>query len=65
MDLGMAPKPGALRRMRVGGVDVDHHMQPRTGLRASDLTKNSRELLMTVPLMAGVRRVAGEHPVSG
>src|SRR3954451_3405190 len=49
------------RGVLVSRVVVDHHVQLPTGVGAGDLTKNGRERLMTVPLMAGVGRVSGEH----
>jgi hypothetical protein len=45
----------------VGGVFFDHDVQLPAGVAVGKFTKNGRELLMTVLLMAGVGRVVGQH----
>ena len=52
-------QPGGHRRVFVGGVVVDHHVQlaPRVGL--GDLLEEPQELLVAVPVVAGVDHLAG------
>ena len=55
----MAGQPGGHRGVLVGGVVVDHHVQlaPRVGL--GDLLEEPQELLVPVPVVAGVDHLAG------
>jgi hypothetical protein len=62
---GMADQPDVDRGVLMGGVVVNDHVQLPAGEDAGDLTKNGRELLMAVPLMAGVGCVVGEQRCGG
>src|SRR3712207_6839427 len=56
---GMVLEPGAHRRMLVGGVVVDHHVQPPARIGGGHLPEKREELLVAVPLGAGVGDPSG------
>jgi hypothetical protein len=56
----MTGQPDADRRMVVGGVVVDHHVQLAAGIGGGDLAQEGAELLVAVSLGAGV----GDPPVA-
>jgi hypothetical protein len=58
---GMALEPGTHHRMRVGGQVVDHHVQLAARIGTGDLAQEGQELLMAVPLGAGLGDLAGGH----
>src|SRR4051794_7381716 len=47
------------RGMVVGGVVVDHHVQPASRIGGRHLLQEAEELLMAVPLGAGLGHLAG------
>jgi hypothetical protein len=58
---GMTGQPDADRRMLVGGVVVDHHVQLAAGIGGGDLAEEGAELLVAVSLGAGVGDPPGGH----
>jgi hypothetical protein len=57
----MTGQPDADRRMLVGGVVVDHHVQLAAGIGGGDLAEEGAELLVAVSLGAGVGDPPGGH----
>jgi hypothetical protein len=56
----VAGQPGANRRVLVGGQLVDHEMPFAARAGGGDLLEEGRELLVAVPLGAGLADTAGD-----
>ena len=61
----MALEPGAHRGVLVGGVVIDHHVQLPARIGGGHLLEKAQELLMAVPLGAGVGDPPGGHLEGG